>query len=149
MANAVQHAQSSEARTYDAVRVYMPGLLPRLAFNYAILFALVFVVSLVGVPLLRQIIFESTAVIAGFAANVLILVYGLRWLEQRNPATTLFVLYTRFSRQRRDLHKLLRQAKSATPPSDQDLYVKVDLMEEAARQFIAAAQDQGIKPSAK
>jgi hypothetical protein len=148
MANAVQHAQNSEARTYDAVRVYMPGLLPRLAFNYAVLFALVFMVSLVGVPLLRQIIFESTSVIAGFAANVLILVYGSRWLEQRNPATTLFVLYTRFSRQRRDLRKLLQQVNTPAAPSDQDLYVKVDRMEEFARQFIAAAQDQGIKPGA-
>ena len=146
MANAVQHAQKSEAHTYDQVRVYLPGLLPRLAFNYAVLFAIIFIVGLVVVPLLRQVIFESTAIIAGFAANVLILVYGLRWLEQRNPATTLFVLYTRFSRQRRDLRKLLKLAETATPPADQELYTRVDLMEEAARQFIAAANDQGLKP---
>lgn len=145
MANPLQHAQKSHENTERQVKPYVGELLPRLVNNYGLLFLLALLVSLFLVPLLANWIPQSTATILGYALNLLLLVYGSRFLEGRNKATGLYVLYSRYSRQRRSLETLMKQAEAQSLENSDSLYSSVDLFEEAAKNFLSAAQDAGVK----
>lgn len=147
MANPIQNAKNSLAATHEQVQPYMAELFKRIASNYAILIAGVLVVNMIMLPLLLRFvpIPVSTANVLGFSAMLLILVYGWRFLENRNRATSLFVLYTRYSRQRRDLLATVEAAESSTLEDENTLYVNVDLLEEAASSLLDAVEEQGLK----
>ena len=126
---------------FNHVRQYMPGVARRIVFNYVILLGVALAVSLTLVPLLMRFIPRSTATTLGFAINLLWLFFGWRILENRNKATSLFVLYTRFSHERRGLEQTLAANKS------EDVLAQVELMEASAEAFISAAEEQEIEPS--
>ena len=66
-------------------------------------------------------------------------------MEQRNQATSLYILYTRYSRQRRDLEALMKEAEANTLSNPDQLYISVDKLEEAARNFLDAARTAGVE----
>ncbi|MGJ3237241.1 MAG: hypothetical protein ACFE0Q_00900 [Anaerolineae bacterium] len=146
MANPTQHAQRVLDASHEQVQPYMAALFSRLANNYGILFLLVLMVNLIGIPLLMRWmpVPASTANVLGFSAMVLILVYGWRFLENRNQATALFVLYIRYSRQRRDTEDTLKLAQEGALEDENRLYVQVDLLEENATSLLNAVQEQGL-----
>jgi hypothetical protein len=146
MANPLNHAQHSHSRLESQIKPYVAGIFPRLAFNYGLLVVLALIVSLILVPSLAQWIPQSTASTIGFCTNFLLLFFGLRYLENRNHATALFMLYTRYSRQRRDLEALMQQAQAKTLENMDALYSSVDSLEEVGKNFITAATDTGIQP---
>lgn len=145
MADPLQHAKLSDAQLYPEVRAYMPSLLPRIAFNYMTLMMIAVLVSVVLVRVLENYIWESTANTIAFGINLALLVYGWRWLERRNQATSLFIIYTRYSRHRRELLKALEQATSGKLADLDSLYTLVDFAEESGNQFVQMAQEQNLQ----
>jgi hypothetical protein len=146
MADPLNHAQNAHSRIEAQVKPYVAGIFPRLAFNYGLLMLLALLVSVIVVPSLAQWIPQSTASTIGFSANILLLFFGLRYLENRNHATSLFLLYTRYSRERRELEALIQQAQANTLTNSDSLYSSVDDLEEIARSFLTAATEAGIPP---
>lgn len=147
MANPIQHAKTSAERIHEAVRPYMPETFYQLGSNYGLLLIAVVAVNMLGIPLLLRFISLplSTANVLAFSVMLLILVYGWRFLENRNHATAIFVLYTRYSRQRRDLLDTITQAENGILEDDNALYVQVDLLEEKATAYLEAVEEQGVK----
>jgi hypothetical protein len=146
MADPLNHAQTSHSKLESQIKPYVSGVFPRLALNYGLLVVLALIVSTIAVPSLAQWIPQSTATTLGFCINFLLLFFGLRYLENRNHATALFMLYTRYSRQRRDLEALIQQAQAKTLENTDTLYSSVDSLEEIGRSFITAATEAGIQP---
>jgi len=148
MANPINHAKKAQERAYDAVQPYMPPLFKRLAFNYFVLLFTVAIVNTLGMRVLLSVLPmpPSTANVIGFSVNLILLLFGWRLLEQRNKATGLFILYTRFSSQRRDLKATIENAEDDVLDDDNALYVGVDLMEEAAKNFLDAVENEGVTP---
>ncbi|MGB7339073.1 MAG: hypothetical protein WBC91_09300 [Phototrophicaceae bacterium] len=147
MANPIQHAETTLTRVHAHVQPYMADLFYRVANNYLLLLAAVFVTNMIGIPLLLRFvpIPLSTVNIIGFSAMLLILVYGWRYLENRNHATALFVLYIRYSRAKRDLEASLVLAKEGVLENDDTLYIQVDFLEETATGLLDAVEEQGLK----
>lgn len=126
--------------THEDVRRYMPGVGKQLLLNYAVLMLIALFLNIAVITLLLRFIPRPTANAIAFGFNLVWLIYGWRYLEGRNHATALFVLYTRYSRERRDLTRLLDTADA--PALDNS----VDAVEETAQRFIDAAQAQHITP---
>jgi hypothetical protein len=147
MTNPIQHAKQSEETSYLQIQPYMLSLFQRLAGNYAILGVSVVIVNTIGVQILLGLLAipQSTATAIAFAVNLLIFFYGWRFLENRNHATALFVLYTQYSRQRRHLKASIAMAENGTLDDENTLYVQVDLLEETAKSFLAAVAEQNLK----
>lgn len=147
MANPIEHAKTTSERVHNAVQPYMPETFYRIGSNYSLLLITVVAVNMIGIPLVLRFLPLplSTANVMGFSVMLLILVYGWRFLENRNHATAIFVLYTRYSRQRRDLQDALKQAENGVLEDENTLYVHVDLLEEVASGFLDAVEEQGVK----
>lgn len=147
MANPIQHAKTSAERVHEAVRPYMPETFYQLGINYGLLLISVVAVNMLGIPLILRFIplTLSTANILGFSVMLLILVYGWRFLEKRNSATAIFVLYTRYSRERRNLQDILEQAENGVLEDENTIYTQVDILEETASNFLDAVEQQGVK----
>ena len=71
------------------------------------------------------------------------LFYGWRILENRNKATSLYALYTRYSHDRRGLEQTLA-ANDKT--KSEEVTEQVEIMEASAEAFIQAAEEQQIEP---
>ena len=142
MSETVNKTQEHIENIFNHVRQYMPGVAKRILFNYGLLIVGAFAISLIVVPLLGRYIPRSTATTIGFAANVLWLFYGWRLLEKRNRATSLYALYVRFSKERRDLEQTLSTEKAKTEAVSE----QVEVVEATAESFILAAQEQQIEP---
>ncbi|MDQ7026628.1 MAG: hypothetical protein Q9P44_13850 [Anaerolineae bacterium] len=127
---------------FNQVREYMPAVARRIIFNYALLIAGALAVSLILVPLLRNFVPPSTAATIGFISNIAWLIYGWRMLENHNKATSLYILYVRFSRERRELETTLASEKIKS----EDVSEQVEAVETSAESFILAAQEQQIEP---
>jgi hypothetical protein len=145
MANPLAHAQNSHTTMEKEVKPYVSGLFPRLALNYGLLLFVAVLVSTIAVPTLGLWIPQSTASVLGFSINFLMLFFGWRFFEKRNKATSLYILYTSYSRQRRDLEALMKQAEAKSLSNMDALYTSVDKFEEAAKAFLSAAQEAGIE----
>jgi hypothetical protein len=130
---------------FNTVRQYMPGVARRILFNYAVLLGVALAVSILFVPLLMRFIPRSTATTIGFAINIVWLFYGWRILENRNRATSLYALYTRFSHERRGLEQSLADDKTMS----EDVSAQVEVLEASAEAFIRAAEEQHIEPRQK
>jgi hypothetical protein len=130
---------------FNTVRQYMPGVARRILFNYAVLLGVALAVSILFVPLLMRFIPRSTATTIGFAINIVWLFYGWRILENRNRATSLYALYTRFSHERRGLEQTLADDKTMS----EDVSAQVEVLEASAEAFIRAAEEQHIEPRQK
>lgn len=124
--------------THENVRRYMPGVGKQLLWNYAILMFGTLFLNILGLTVLLQFVQRPIANTIAFGLSLVWLIYGWRYLEGRNHATALFVLYTRYSRERRDL---LRLQESADAPDS-----GTGAMEEAAQRFIDAAQAEHVPP---
>ena len=141
--NTPNTTQEHIATVFSHVRQYMPGVAKRILFNYAVLLGVALVVSLLLVPLLMRFIPRSTATTIGFAVNIVWLFYGWRMLENRNKATSLYALYSRYSHDRRGLEQTLA-ANDKT--KSEEVTEQVELMEASAEAFIQAAEEQQIEP---
>jgi hypothetical protein len=130
---------------FNTVRQYMPGVARRILFNYAVLLGVALLVSMLFVPLLMRFIPRSTATTIGFAINIVWLFYGWRILENRNRATSLYALYTRFSHERRGLEQTLATDNTKS----EDVSTQVEVLEASAEAFIRAAEEQHIEPRQK
>ena len=130
---------------FNHVRQYMPGVARRILFNYVVLLGVALAVSILFVPLLMRFIPRSTATTIGFAINIVWLFYGWRILENRNRATSLYALYTRFSHERRGLEQTLADDKTKY----EDVSAQVEMLEASAEAFIQAAEEQHIEPRQK
>lgn len=146
MANPLAHAQNSHKKTETDVKPYVSGIFPRLALNYGLLLFVAVLVSTIAVPTLGLWIPQSTATVLGFSINFLTLFFGWRFFENRNKATSLYILYSSYSRQRRDLEALMKQAEAKSLANTDALYTSVDKFEEAAQAFLSAAMEAGVQP---
>lgn len=123
--------------TYSAVRPYMPGLVQRLLVTYGVPIALTMLMAIFGGRLLVAITRDvGTANMTALLLNIVILMVAWRFLERRTQATGLFVQYTRYSRQRRDLQK------AETITSDD-----LEALHTLASDFITSAQGAGLRPA--
>ena len=142
MAKSLETVKRAHENIVNQVTPYVAGIFPRLASNYGLVIVLALLVSTIAVPSLAQFIPQSTATTLGFCANFLLLFFGLRYLESRNPATALFMLYSQYSRQRRDLEAMMKQGNS----SGESLENSLAALEAIAQSFIKAASEAGIQP---
>ncbi|MEM9951705.1 MAG: hypothetical protein AAF846_08905 [Chloroflexota bacterium] len=149
MANSIQHAENTKTRIHEQVQPYMADLFYRLANNYVILFGAILLTNMILLPLLFQLLPDSfpssTPQVLGFASVLLLLVFGWRFLENRNHATALFALYIRYSRQKRDLEENITLAQDDMLPDENTLYVSVDLLEDSATSLLQAIEEEGLK----
>jgi|GEM_PF-1452489 len=139
-------ARTTIARTREQVRAYIPALTRRLGIVYGLPLLAAFIVSTLGAILLSQFIPSSTASIIAFGINIAILVNGWRWAERRYRATSVFILYTRYSRARRDLERAIKQTKDTS--ADALDRQRADLQAET-ESFTAAMRDLGDQPYSK
>lgn len=148
MANPIQNAENALKRIHTEVQPYMATLFYKIANNYLLLLAGVIVINMIGLPLLIRFvpIPMSTVNVIGFSAMLLILVYGWRYLEKRNHATTLFVFYIHYSRAKRNLEASLDLARAGSLETDDTLYIQIDLLEETATILLDAIEEEGLKP---
>jgi hypothetical protein len=142
MSETVNKTQEHVENIFNQVRQYMPEVGKRIFFNYGLLFGVAFLISILVPPFLAQYIPRSTANTIGFGLTVLWLFYGWRLLEKRNRATSLYALYVRFSKERRDLEQTLTTEKTKT----EEVSEQVEVVEATAESFILAAQEQNIEP---
>lgn len=128
--------QKTIDKTYSDVRQYFPALLQRLLVTYSVPIVLTMIMALVGGQVLITLTGDvGTSSMTALLVNIIILMVVWRFMERRTQATGLFVLYTRYSRQRRDLQK-------AEDVSSDD----VDVLATLASNFIESAQAAGIAP---
>lgn len=134
-------ARQSMTHERERVRAYLPDVLQRLLLTYGIPLLIAFVLATAGGVVISSFLPVSTTNIIVLGLNLAVLVYGWRWLERRYKATSLFLIYVRFSRERRDLDKMLKN--DAAPDAIQ---AKQSMMEESAQNFIDAVRELGITP---
>ena len=137
----LEQAKQTDESIFEQVQPYMLALMPRLTFNYFTLSMIVLILWLIGLQLFAKLVPVSTANAIMFALSLLIFIYAWRFLENRNHATALFVLYTRYSRQRRDLKTQL-----ASEVDDDTVSNHLEWLESAANAFLEAAQENGLEP---
>jgi hypothetical protein len=128
----------------ERVAAYRPELLRRLLKSYGYPMLAVVLVGTLLAPLLLSVLTfipNSTAMILTFGINLLILVYGWRYMERTTRATALFSLYVRYSSQRRRTETLIDDEAS-----DDDLTDALHATESLAQSFIETARDAGIQP---
>ena len=131
--------------SHEEVRRYMPGVLPRLAMTYFLPILFVLLVSLLVTNWLSNYVPAVLAPSLNVALNIAILIISWKILDNRTKATGLFVLYTHYSRHRRDLEKLLK-ANDANPNA---IYATTELLASSAEFFIDSAEQAGVKPVEK
>lgn len=139
----IEQAKQTDETIFEEVQPYMLAIFPRLTFNYLSLTLSVLLLWFIGVGLLRNIVPQSIATSIVFAVSLVLFFYGWRFLENRNHATALFALYTRYSRQRRDL-----KTQIANDADEETLLNTLHLLEESAQAFIEAAKENGVEPVA-
>jgi membrane protein implicated in regulation of membrane protease activity len=139
-----QAAKQSDETIFQQVQPYMVAILPRISFNYLILTSSLVVLWFIGLQLLAQILPFSTANVIMFALSLIIFVRGWRFLENRNHATALFILYTRYSRQRREFRSII-----ATEIDEETLQTNLQWLKDSAQSFIDAATENGVEPIMK
>jgi hypothetical protein len=99
--------------SFERTRPYVPLLVQRLAITYGIPMFSALLIATIGGRLLLALLPEfplSTANIAILLINLVVLVRGYAWLEQRYGGTKLFFLYNVVSRNRRELKRLMAQS---------------------------------------
>lgn len=129
----------------EEVQRYMPGVLPRLAMTYFLPIMFVLLVSLLVTNLLSDYVPPVVAPSLNVALNLVILIISWKLLDNRTKATGLFVLYTHYSRHRRDLEKLMK-ASDADPNA---IYATTELLASSAEFFLDAAEKSGVQPVEK
>ncbi|MCA9914611.1 MAG: hypothetical protein KC496_14765 [Anaerolineae bacterium] len=127
-----QQAQLDQIQ--DSVRVYLPALFTRLALTTVLPITVALLVNAILPILIESFVPLSTATTMAFAANLLVLFFGWRMLENRTHATSLFVLYSGYSSQRRALQNARADAPSLAT------------VQQSAQRFIEAARDSGLQP---
>jgi hypothetical protein len=137
----LEQAKETDETIFKQVQPYMLALMPRLTFNYFTLSMIILILWLIGLQLLAKLVPVSTANAIMFALSLLIFIYAWRFLENRNHATALFVLYTHYSRQRRDL-----KAQMASEVDEETLLNNLQWLEDSAQAFLEAAQENGLEP---
>lgn len=147
MQETIQYTRQQLDTVYKAIRPYMPHLFQRLAGNYGLIFFVVLVWNLIVLTVIDAYIPfpQSTIIVLSFAGPLLILYYGWRFMENRNHATSLFVLYTQYSSQRRRLLTQLEQAENGVLEDDNTLIVGVQQLEETADSFLDAADENKLQ----
>lgn len=152
MQETIQEAEQQRDEVHDAVQPYMATLAQRVISNYALLFGAVVAFNVLVLNVLFALmpfIPQSTMGVLGFAGNLLILYYGWRFLEGRNSATALFVLYTQYSSQRRTLTAQLDAAETEALEDDAALIVGIEQLEASADDFLTAAEETQLQKAAR
>lgn len=137
----IQEARQIDENIFQQIQPYMLAILPRLSFNYLTLTTGLVILWFVGVQLISQFLPLSTANAIMFALELFVFVKGWQFLENRNHATSLFASYMYYSRQRRNLKKLL-----SDDTDEEALSNNVQWLEEAAEAFIDTAKERGVEP---
>lgn len=140
-----QQAQRILSNSHEDVRRYMPGVLPRLAMTYFIPILFVLLVSILLTSRLSEFVPQALAPVLGLVINIAILLGSWKILDSHNKATGLFILYTHYSRHRRDLSAMLDSNEADT----QTVHAATELVASSAELFIAMAQESGVKPVEK
>ena len=122
----------------ERIRPYLPEIFKRLTLVYAIPFTLVLLTSTLGGIVVSNFIPVSTTNIIIFALNIFILVRVWRWAEARWHGTSLFIMYTRFSRARRDVRGETTSARV--------LDAHLDQFNQVAEAFLAQIHNLGVQP---
>lgn len=137
----IQQAQATIDRLYDETRVYIPALMGQLAKTYAPPLIAIFIVGTLGATFFIQLGGQSGNLTA-MILNVLILVFGFRWTENRFRGTALFVAYITVTRTRRALQAAMEADDAAPTIIDEhgDQFVM------ASEGFIKVMQALGAQP---
>ena len=126
----------------DRVRVYLPDLIKKLGITYGVPLIAAMLLATLGGIIISNFLPVSTTNIIVFGLNLGILLYGWRWLEKRTNATGIFLMYSRWSRTRRDLEKLLDDDASTIAQIDNQRAI----MEAGAQEFIDTMRESGASP---
>lgn len=137
-----RRAEKRLAAVQPSIRAYVPAIVRNMALTYLPAFTVLVVVSAVLPRLLLNFLPDSTSAIITWGANLMILLYGLRYLEKRYRGTTLFTLYTQYSKQRRTLEKALAESQDA-----ELLSASLQSLETAVDQLMKTLQEAGARPS--
>ena len=144
---AYEAAERTIATTRDEVRRYIPEVVRRMMMTFGAPLLVAVLVATIGAMLLARVLPSPTVSLIAFVVNVGVMFYGWRYFEQRLHGTSAFVVYTRYSRLRRDLETLLKQAPEGADVSAADIEEQRELVVEAADAFIDVMQDMGAQPT--
>lgn len=144
---AVRSAETAANRQREMLRPYLPGLLNRLALTYGLpALGAVLVAAIVSRVLDSLFPPSLTTSFTVFLVALAIIIFGWRYAERRWEGTSLFVLYTAYSRERRALERLAGSAANGEQVSTAEIDNRLEAARKAAEQFLEGAQKQGIAP---
>lgn len=126
----------------DRVRVYLPELIKKLGITYGVPLIGAMLLATLGGIVISNFLPVSTTNIIVFGLNLGILLYGWRWLEKRTNATGIFLMYSRWSRTRRDLETLLNDSNSTIAQIENQRAI----MGAGAQEFIDTMREAGAEP---
>lgn len=131
-----QHAENELNRLSTQISPLLTHLSRGLAWVYLLpmgLFLLITTLLTLGLDVLA-ILPTSTVRVIAFVVAMVVAYTLIRRMEQRYHATALFVMYTAFSRDRRDLRTLLTKS----PAAQAEIETKTHALRHSAEQFIQA-----------
>ncbi|QPC83594.1 hypothetical protein G4Y79_04210 [Phototrophicus methaneseepsis] len=143
----VRRAKKTIERTRDEVRAYLPSLVQRLGLTFGVPILVAFFVATIGAMIVSQFIPSSTTSILAFGLNIAIMVFGWRYLEGRYRGTSAFIVYTRYSRTRRDLEKMIEKTPAGSDTSAEQIETQREGVVKAADAFLQAMQEMGAQPT--
>jgi uncharacterized protein YacL len=146
---AIARANETIAHTRDDVRVYLPALMQRLGITFGVPIVAAMLVGTIGAMLLSQVIPSSTTSIIALGINIAIMVFGWRYLERRYKGTSAFIVYTRYSRTRRDLENMLKKSPEGSDTSAAQIELQRESVAKASGAFVHAMQEMGAQPTIK
>src|SRR5690349_7805660 len=94
------------------VREQVPALVKLLGWTFLPPLIAVLLINAIGWQLLVRIIPVSTASILILIANIVVLLYGWRYLEQRYGGVARYTQFLQFTRERRDLRRIVQQGET-------------------------------------
>ncbi|MAU12481.1 MAG: hypothetical protein CL607_21850 [Anaerolineaceae bacterium] len=147
LSETIEAAKQTIATTREEVRAYIPAVMQRLAITFGLPVLAALLVATVGAMLLSEVLPSSTTSIIAFGVNIAIMVYGWRYLENRYKGTSAYIVYTRYSRTRRDLEKLLKKSPEGSDVSAADVEKQREGVIKAADAFMLAMNDMGAQPT--
>ena len=143
----IEAAQHTITTTRDEVRTFIPALVRRLMLTFGPPLLVALLVSTIGAMLLSRVLPSSTTSIIAFGVNIAIMVYGWRFLERRYKGTSAFIVYTRYSRIRRDLEAMIKKTPNGSDISEGKIEEQRAGVVKSADAFIQVMYEMGAQPT--
>lgn len=144
--NVIDLSRQRAERLREMLRPYLPALVQRLALTYGLPMLAAVLLATLGAVAISNVLPNSTTTLVVLGLNIAVLYFGWRFAERRYRGTGLFMLYSAYSRERRELEMLIRRAEKGLLSEPDVLTMKRQMADDAARAFLDAMRAEGVQP---